>query len=66
MVKSARKSETKTFGIMGQFHRFKDLAGKRVYVPILKIQKNKTNKQTNKQTNKNKNKPKTKQNLHLG
>ena len=44
MVKSARKSETETFGIVGRFHRSEDLAGKRVYVPILNIQK--TNKQT--------------------
>ena len=44
MVKSARKSETETFWIVGQFHRFEDLAGKRVYVPILNIQKTKQNK----------------------
>ena len=34
MVKSARKSATETFGIVGQFYRFEDLAGKRVYVII--------------------------------
>ena len=28
MVKSARKSETETFGIVGRFHRFEDLLGK--------------------------------------
>ena len=39
MVKSARKCETETFGIVWRFHRFEDLAGKRVYVPILNIQK---------------------------
>ena len=38
MVKSVRKSETETFGIVGRFHRFEDLAGKRVHVPILNIQ----------------------------
>ena len=42
MVKSARKSETETFGIVGRFHRFEDLAGKGVYVPILNIQGKKT------------------------
>ena len=26
MVKSARKSETETFGIVGRFHRFEDVA----------------------------------------
>ena len=41
MVKSARKSETETFGIVGWFHRFEDLAGEHVYVPILNIQKKK-------------------------
>ena len=48
MVKSGRKSETETFGIVERFQRFEYLAGKRVYVSILNIQK--TNKQTNKQT----------------
>ena len=57
MVKSARKCETETFGIVGQFHRFEDLAGKPVYVIIFSIQKqNKTNKQTNKNENKTKQK----------
>ena len=32
MVKSTQKSETETFGIVGRFHRFEDLAGKRVNV----------------------------------
>ena len=41
MAKSARKSETETLGIVGLFHRFEDLASKRVYVQ--------KNKQTNKQ-----------------
>ena len=50
MVKSARKSETETFGIVGRFHRFEDLAGKRVYVIIAySTYKKKTTKQTNKQ-----------------
>ena len=59
MVKSARRSETETFGIVGWFHRFEDLAGKRVYVMIAysTYRKNKT-----KQTNKNNNK----KTLHLG
>ena len=59
MVKSARKSETETFVIIGRFHRFEDLAGKRVYGPILNIQKkqNKTKLKTkNKKTKQNKNK----------
>ena len=34
MVKSVRKSETETFEIVGRFHRFEDIVGKRVYVPI--------------------------------
>ena len=56
MVKSARKSETETFGIVRRFHRFEDLLGKRVFIPILNIQKKKKQKQN-----------KTKQkNLHLG
>ena len=42
MVKSARKSETETFGIVRRFHRFEDFAGKRVYVPILNVQGKKT------------------------
>ena len=53
MVKSARISETETFGIVGRFHRFEDLKGKPVYVPVLNIQiKGKEKKK--------------KENLHLG
>ena len=47
MAKSARKSETETLGIMGLFHRFEDLAGKRVYVILAYSTYRK--KQTNKQ-----------------
>ena len=56
MFKSARKSKTESFGIVGRFHRFEDLAGKRVYVLIInthkKNPKNKTKNEKNKQTNK--------------
>ena len=56
MVTSARKSETETFGIMGRYHRFEDLAGKRVYVIIAYSTYRKNQKQKQKQ----------KKNLHLG
>ena len=48
MVKSPRKSETETFEIVGRFHILDDLAVKRVYVPILKIQKKKNTKKKKK------------------
>ena len=64
MVKSVRKSETETFGIVGRFHRFEDLAGKRVYALMLNMQEKKNKTKQNiikKKKQKNKNK-KTNQN----
>ena len=56
MVKSARKSETETFGIVKRFHRFEDLEGKLVYVIIAysTYRKNKKQNKTNKQKQKQK------------
>ena len=58
MVKSARKSETETFGSVGRFHRFEDLTGKHVYVIIGPTQHT---EKANKKAKQNKNKNKTKQ-----
>ena len=57
MVKSVRKSAKETCGIVGRFHRFEDLAGKRVYVIIGPTQhtekiKNKTKKKNRTEQNK--------------
>ena len=61
MIKSARKSETETLGIVGRFHRFEDLVGKRVYViigPTQHTEKTKQNKTKTKTKKQNKTKAK--------